>query len=211
MPDPLLTPRAPALAVDPAAAPIVLASASPRRHMLLARAGVAFEARPADLDETPRRGEAAEETLARLARAKATTVAALLDTPGRLVLGADTGVVLGAELFGKPSDQEHAIAMLARLVGRTHRVITEVALAESGSSRVWQCSVTTRVTMRQAALAELARYVAGGEPLDKAGAYAYQGEGGTFVSRVEGSESNVIGLPLEETLALLACARAALA
>jgi septum formation protein len=190
--------------------PIVLASVSPRRHALLARAGVAFEARPADLNETPRKGETAEETLARLARAKAATVAAALD-PGRLVLGADTGVVLGTELFGKPRDPEHAIAMLARLAGHTHRVITEVALAESGSRRVWQCSVTTHVTMRAATLAELARYVAGGEPLDKAGAYAYQGDGGAFVSRVEGSESNVIGLPLEETLALIACARAALA
>ena len=190
--------------------PIVLASASPRRHALLARAGVAFEARPADLDETPRRGESAEETLARVARAKATTVAAALETPGRLVLGADTGVVLGAQLFGKPRDPDDAISMLARLAGRTHRVITEVVLAESGSSRVWQCSVTTHVTMRAATLAELARYVAGGEPLDKAGAYAYQGDGGAFVSRIEGSESNVIGLPIEETLALLACARAAL-
>ena len=200
----------PALAVDRAAVPIVLASASPRRHALLARAGVAFEARPADLDETPRKGEAAEETIARLARAKAAAVAAALEEPGRLVLGADTGVLLGARLFGKPLDPDDAIAMLAKLAGQTHRVITEVAFAASGSSRIWQCSVTTRVTMRAATLAELARYVAGGEPLDKAGAYTYQGEGGTFVSRVEGSESNVIGLPIEETLALLACARAAL-
>ena len=189
--------------------PIVLASASPRRHALLAKAGVAFEARPADLDEAPRRFEAAEDTLARVARAKAATVAAAIAEPGRLVLGADTGVVLGTELFGKPRDPDHAIAMLARLTGHTHRVITEVVLAESGSSRFWQCSVTTRVTMRAATLAELARYVAGGEPLDKAGAYAYQGEGGVLVSRIEGSESNVIGLPLEETLALLACARSA--
>jgi len=211
VPDSLTAPNAPVLAVDRFAEPIVLASASPRRHALLARAGVAFEARPADLDETPRRGEAAEDTLARLARAKAATVAAALAQPRRLVLGADTGVVLGGELYGKPRDPDHAIAMLARLAGNTHRVITEVALVESGSARVWQCSVTTRVTMRAATLAELARYVAGGEPLDKAGAYAYQGEGGVLVSRIEGSESNVIGLPLEETIALIACARAALA
>jgi septum formation protein len=188
---------------------IVLASASPRRHMLLAKAGVAFEARPADLDEAPHRFEAAENTLVRLARAKAAAVAAALEEPGRLVLGADTGVVLGKELFGKPRDPDHAIAMLAKLAGNTHRVITEVVIAESGSTRLWQCSVTTLVTMRAAQLTELARYVAGGEPLDKAGAYAYQGEGGMFVVRVEGSESNVIGLPIEETLALIACARAA--
>jgi len=211
MPDTRTTPHASALAADRTTAPIVLASASPRRHTLLARAGVAFEARPAGLDESPRKGEPPEETLARLARAKAVNVAAALEESGRLVLGADTGVLLGAELFGKPSDPDHAIAMLAKLAGRTHRVITEVALAESGRGRVWQCSVTTLVTMRPATLAELARYVAGGEPLDKAGAYAYQGDGGAFVSRVEGSESNVIGLPLEETLALIACARAALA
>ncbi len=192
-------------------APIVLASASPRRHALLARAGVAFEARPAHLDETPRLDEPPEETLARLARAKAVSVAADIAERGRLVLGADTGVVLGEELFGKPRDPAHAIEMLARLAGRTHRVITEVAVAESGSGRLWQCGVTSLVTLRAATQDELARYVAGGEPLDKAGAYAYQGEGHVFVSRVEGSESNVIGLPIEETLALLACARAALA
>ena len=211
MSDPLTTRHDPVFAADRPIEPIVLASASPRRHALLARAGVAFEARPADVDETPRKGEWAEVTLARLARAKAVTVAAALGEPGRLVLGADTGVLLGAELFGKPRDPEHAISMLARLAGHTHRVITEVAIAESGGSRVWQCSVTTHVTMRAATLAELARYVAGGEPLDKAGAYAYQGDGGVFVSSVEGSESNVIGLPLEETLALIECARAALA
>jgi nucleoside triphosphate pyrophosphatase len=211
MADSVADPHSAPLAEDRAAAPIVLASASPRRHMLLAKAGVPFEARPADLDEAPRRFEAAEDTLTRLARAKAAAVAAAIAEPGRLVLGADTGVVLGSELYGKPRDPDHAIAMLARLTGRTHRVITEVALAESGSARVWQCSVTTRVTMREATLAELARYVAGGEPLDKAGAYAYQGDGGVFVSRIEGSESNVIGLPLEETIALIACARAALA
>ncbi len=196
---------------DPAPAPIVLASASPRRSWLLARAGVAFEARPAHLDETPRRDEAPAETLVRLARAKALAVALAIGEPGRLVLGADTGVVLGDRLFGKPRDPEDAIEMLAQLAGHTHRVITEVAIAESGGRRIWQCGATSLVTLRAATRDELARYVAGGEPLDKAGAYAFQGEGRMLVSRVEGSESNVIGLPLEETLALLACARAALA
>jgi septum formation protein len=188
---------------------IVLASASPRRRDLLAQAGVAFEARPAHLDETPRGGEVPEETLARLARAKAVAVAAAIAEPGRLVLGADTGVLLDDELFGKPRDAADAIAMLERLAGRTHRVITEVAIAEACGARIWQCRAASRVTLRAATRAELARYVAGGEPLDKAGAYAFQGEGRAFVSGVEGSESNVIGLPLEETLVLLACARAA--
>jgi septum formation protein len=191
-------------------APIVLASASPRRHALLARAGVAFEARPADLDETPRPGEPPVETLARLARAKALAVADAIAEPGRRVLGADTGVLLGDALLGKPRDPAHALEMLLELAGRTHVVITEVAIAQTGGARVWQCGARSRVTLRTATRDELERYVAGGEPLDKAGAYAFQGQGRAFVARVEGSESNVIGLPLEETLALLACARAAL-
>jgi septum formation protein len=189
----------------------VLASASQRRSELLRGAGIAFEARPANLDETPRPGEPAGETLARLARAKALAVAAQVSEPRRLVLGADTGVVLGAVLYGKPRDAAHAVEMLGELAGRTHCVITEVAIAETAGARVWQCSVTSFVTLRAATREELARYVAGGEPLDKAGAYAFQGEGRRLVSRVEGSESNVIGLPLEESLALIACARAALA
>jgi septum formation protein len=201
----------PPAAGNPAHARVVLASASPRRHELLARAGVAFEARPAHLDESPRSGEPPEETLARLARAKAQAVAAEIDEPRRLVLGADTGVLLGDELFGKPRDPGHAVEMLTQLAGRTHRVITEVAIAETGSARLWACRAESRVTLRSATRDELARYVAGGEPLDKAGAYAFQGEGRAFVSCVEGSASNVIGLPLDETLALLACARAALA
>jgi septum formation protein len=191
--------------------PIVLASATPRPHELRPRPGVAFEPHPAHLDESPRRGEPPEETLARLARAKAVAVAAEIGDLPCLVLAADTGVLLDDELFGKPRDPGHAVEMLVRLAGRTHRVITEVAIAEAGGARLWACRAESRVTMRAATRDELARYVAGGEPLDKAGAYAYQGEGRVFVSRVEGSESNVIGLPLEETLALLACARAALA
>ncbi len=185
----------------------MLASASPRRHALLRRAGVAFEARPAELDETPRAGETPLETLVRLALAKALAVAARLDEPGRLVLGADTGVLLDDRLFGKPRDPDDALEMLAQLAGRTHRVITAVAITEGTRQRVWQCSVTSHVTLRSASRDDLARYVATGEPLDKAGAYAFQGEGRRFVSKVEGSETNVIGLPLEETLALLACAR----
>jgi septum formation protein len=201
------TSRRPSLAAD---APLVLASASPRRFELLRSAGIAFEARPSDLDETPRMGEAPGETLARLAREKALAVAARIAEPRRLVLGADTGVVLGGVLYGKPRDPEHAVEMLCELVGRTHFVITEVAIAETAATRIWQCGVTSRVTLRAATREELARYVAGGEPLDKAGAYAFQGEGRRLVSRVEGSESNVIGLPLEESLALIACARAAI-
>jgi septum formation protein len=194
-------------APDRSREPIVLASASPRRQALLRSAGVAFEVRPADLDETPRPGEAAAETLVRLARAKALDVAEAIGEPRRLVVGADTGVLIDGLLLGKPRDPAHATWLLAQLVGRTHLVITAVAVAEPVAGRVWQCSVTSRVTMREATREEIARYVATGEPLDKAGAYAFQGEGRRFVAKVEGSESNVIGLPMEETLALLACAR----
>jgi len=207
-PTPLGKPRPQAIG-DPAPGLLVLASASPRRHALLRRAGVAFEARSAELDETPRAGETPRETLARLALAKALAVAAQIDGPGRLVLGADTGVLLGERLFGKPRDPADALDMLGQLAGRTHRVITAVAIAEGTGQRVWQCSVTSHVTLCFASRDDLARYVATGEPLDKAGAYAFQGEGRRFVSKVEGSETNVIGLPLEETLALLACARGA--
>lgn len=189
-------------------APLVLASASPRRRDLLQRAGVTFEIRPADLDETPAPGESPADTLTRLAREKARAVASRLGAPRRVVLGADTGVLLGDVLFGKPTDANDAIRMLSELVGRTHEVITAVAVTESTGDRVWQCAVHTRVTMRDAGRDEIAAYVAGGEPMDKAGAYAYQGEGRRFLAKVDGSETNVIGLPMDEALALIARANA---
>jgi septum formation protein len=120
-----------------------------------------------------------------------------------MVLGADTIVVIDGAVLGKPANPEHAVAMLTRLVGRRHRVVTAVALAASDTLEIRQTAVESDVTMRPAAEEELRAYVATGEPLDKAGAYAVQGEGRRFIERIEGSESNVIGLPLEETLALL--------
>jgi len=188
----------------------VLASGSPRRRDLLAAAGIAFEVRTPDVDESPRAAETPHETAARLARAKAGRVARTLDPAVRLVLGADTIVVLGEVPFGKPRDADDAVRLLERLAGRTHEVVTAVALVRSGAAPgaegdgVWECAVASRVTLRAASRAEIDRYVASGEPLDKAGAYALQGEGRRFVERVEGSETNVIGLPMEETLALLA-------
>jgi nucleoside triphosphate pyrophosphatase len=183
---------------------LVLASASPRRREILARAGVRFEVVPAEIDESGRADEAPEVLVERLARAKALAVARRLGpSPARPVLGSDTVVVLGGEVLGKPRDAEDAVAILARLVGRTHRVVTGVALAESAGLALRSLIVTSRVTLRPAGTDEIRRYVATGEPLDKAGAYALQGEGRRFVTEVLGSESNVIGLPLEETLALL--------
>jgi septum formation protein len=194
------------VARDPAAAPLplVLASSSPRRRELLARAGVPFEVLPAEIDERARPGEPPPALAERLAREKALAVARRLGpAPPRLVLGADTIVVVGEQVLGKPTDPEDAVRLLDLLVGRLHRVLTAVVLAHSAGLAVRARVVESRVLMHAASPEEIRRYVASGEPLDKAGAYAAQGEGRRFIARIEGSESNVIGLPLEETLALL--------
>ena len=184
--------------------PLILASSSPRRRMLLAQAGVAFEVRPPEIGEQQWPGEAPAAFALRIARAKATEVARRAGPqPVRRVLGADTVVVIDEDTLGKPEGPEHAVALLRRLTGRVHRVITAVALVESASLEGRHVVVESRVTLRPASPAELRAYVATGEPLDKAGAYAAQGEGRRFIERIEGSETNVIGLPLEETLALL--------
>jgi septum formation protein len=186
------------------AAPLILASASPRRRDLLERAAVAFEVRPANVPERREPGEPPALFARRLALAKARAVAQRAGvSPARLVLGADTIVVIDAEVLGKPANAEHAVALLSRLVGRTHRVITAVALVDSASQQARHTVVESSVSMRPASAEEVRAYVATGEPLDKAGAYAVQGDGRRFVAKIEGSESNVIGLPIEETLALL--------
>jgi septum formation protein len=185
-----------------APAPLLLASASPRRRELLRRAGVAFEVRPAEVDERALAGEAPEPYAARLACEKALAIACRAGSDSRFVLGADTVVVHGDRIYGKPADAEDAVRILRELRGQTHRVLTAVALARGGALLRELC-VESRVTLREASDPEIRAYVATGEPLDKAGAYALQGEGARLVLRVEGSRSNVIGLPLEETLALL--------
>jgi septum formation protein len=183
---------------------LVLASASPRRRMLLARAGVAFSVMPADVDESARPGEAPRALALRLATEKARAVAERLGhEPRRLVLGSDTIVVIGEEVLGKPRDAAHATLLLGRILGRRHTVLTGVALLDAASGEARCCCVASEVVMRAASAAEVRAYVAGGEPLDKAGAYGLQGEGRKFVARVIGSETNVIGLPMDETLALL--------
>ncbi|MEZ4216668.1 MAG: Maf family protein [Myxococcota bacterium] len=188
-----------------AAAPaprLVLASASPRRRELLARAGFAFEVEPADIPEERAPEEAPEAFARRLAREKVLAVAAR--APGAVVLGADTIVVLGGDVLGKPRDPEHAVALLSRLVGRAHVVVTAVAVCAGGVAR--EVAVASEVRMRDATRDEIRAYVATGEPLDKAGAYGLQGEGRRFVVAVAGSETNVIGLPVAETVALLRAA-----
>ncbi len=177
---------------------LVLASASPRRRELLAGLGVTFEVSPADVDERVHPGEDARAYVRRVAREKAAKAAQ--GAAGKRVLAADTSVVLDDEVLGKPSDAEDAKRMLRRLSGRAHWVFTAVAL--DGPSRD-ELLVETRVHFRELTEGEIAWYVSTGEPLDKAGAYGIQGRAGMFVERIEGSPSNVIGLPLAETVALL--------
>jgi len=182
---------------------LVLASGSPRRRQLLERAGIGFAVRAANIPEERAPGEPPEQFALRLAREKALTTARALADPHRAVLGADTIVVIGDDVLGKPRDAEHAVGMLGQLVGRSHVVTTAVAVVTGAQLTVHSRAVHSRVHMRAADEAEIRAYVATGESLDKAGAYALQGEGRRFVEKVEGSESNVIGLPIEETLELL--------
>ncbi|MGJ7457180.1 Maf family protein [Halomonas sp. RA08-2] len=179
---------------------LCLASASPRRRDLLASIGVSVEVSPVDVDETPRPAEGAVDYVSRLAREKALAGARLSPLP---TLGSDTAVVCDGEILGKPEGAEHAAAMLRRLAGRAHEVLTAVAV--SGPAGLRETCVAIRVTMREIADAEITAYWASGEPADKAGGYAIQGLAGVFVERIEGSHSAVVGLPLFETAALLRC------
>jgi nucleoside triphosphate pyrophosphatase len=178
----------------------VLASASPRRRALLGELTPDFVVWPADIDERldPER---LDDSLATLAIDKARAAAARC--PGAIVLAADTVVVIDGDVLGKPVDASDARAMLRRLAGREHRVLTAVAVLDTRTGRTATRVVTSRVTMKPYDAAEIERYVVSGEPLDKAGAYAIQGLGGALIEGVVGSYSNVVGLPIEATRALL--------
>ncbi len=180
---------------------LILASASPRRRALVAELGLPFEVDHADVDETPLPPEAAGDYTARLALAKARAVAARHGHG--LVLGADTTVILDGQVLGKPPDTAAAEAMLWALRGRRHEVTTALALVDAADGRCWTDSETTAVWMRAYSAAEIRVYVASGDPLDKAGAYAIQHAGFHPVDRIEGSRTNVIGLPLPLTAQLL--------
>ncbi|HEX4299962.1 MAG TPA: nucleoside triphosphate pyrophosphatase [Gammaproteobacteria bacterium] len=180
---------------------LYLASASPRRKQLLEQLGLRFEVVVADMDERLRPGEAAEDYVSRVAAAKAQAVVRRLGSPSLPVLAADTAVVLGGIILGKPKDRADGIAMLDRLAGRSHQVLSTVALWHSGGMRM--AVSRSRVTFRTISPEEAAVYWASGEPADKAGGYGIQGLGGVFVESLDGSYSGVMGLPLFETAALL--------
>jgi septum formation protein len=185
---------------------LYLASRSPRRRELLAQIGVECLILPVDLDESPAPGEAPEIYVRRLALDKARAALMLVGTAdGALILAADTAVVVDAEVLGKPRDAAEAAAMLRRLSGREHLVLSGVALL--GPNLAEGSAVSeSRVRMRPIAEAEIAAYWTTGEPADKAGGYAIQGRAAVFVEALIGSYSGVMGLPLFETAALLAAA-----
>ena len=178
---------------------VVLASQSPRRRELLTLVGIPHEVRPADLDERYLPGEEPAAHCERLAREKAAAVAT--DAPDALVIGSDTIVVVDGDVLGKPRDEWHAAEMLARLSGRSHIVMTAVAVRFGGKER----SAVERVTVAFHPLspAQIVSYIRTREPMDKAGAYGIQGFGATIVARVDGDYFAVMGLPLQRLVGLM--------
>ncbi|HEY67802.1 MAG TPA: septum formation protein Maf [Thermoflexia bacterium] len=172
---------------------LLLASASPRRRELLALLGLPFEVAAANVDEVPRAGEPPAVLVARLSQAKARAV---VSYPGAIIIACDTVVALDGEILGKPHDAAEATLMLRRLRGRSHIVYSAITLLEPATGRVLTDVAETQVTMRAYTDAEIAAYVASGDPLDKAGAYAIQHDGFRPVAELQGCYTNVVGLPL---------------
>ncbi|MFL5619214.1 MAG: Maf family protein [Gemmatimonadaceae bacterium] len=178
---------------------VILASQSPRRRELLTLVGIAHEVRPADIDESYLAGERPHEHAERLARGK---TAVIVDRePDAVVIGSDTIVVVDGEVLGKPADERDAERMLARLAGRSHTVVTAVAVAWRGQTR--SAVEEVGVTFHPLTRAEINAYIATREPMDKAGAYGIQGYGATIVSRVDGDYFAVMGLPLQRLTRVL--------
>lgn len=184
--------------------PLILASSSPRRRELITLLGIPFHVVPAEIDETPPDVQSPDEIVAFLAREKALAVACA-GVEG-IVLGADTIVVCEGKVLGKPRDTEEAMQMLCLLNGREHQVYTGVALLEMAGGAVVREqseSVCTRVWFRRVSEEHLRRYVATGEPMDKAGAYGAQGYGSTLIERIDGCYFNVVGMPVSRVCAML--------
>lgn len=177
---------------------VILASASPRRRELLTLIGIPHEVRPADIDETHRGGEPPAAYAERLAREKACAV----DAPDAVTIGSDTIVVVDGDILGKPRDRAHAVEMLRRLSGRSHIVMTGVAIR--WNDRIASGVEQVGVTFRSLTADEIERYVDTGEPMDKAGAYGIQGYGATIVERVDGDYFAVMGLALNRLTRLAA-------
>ena len=173
---------------------LILASRSPRRSELLHSLGLEFEVSPSNVDEITHPEQSPEQNATNIARDKARWVAR--QNPGSYVLGADTMVVLDQEIIGQPVDEEDACRILSKLVGKRHRVITGVVLI-TPETEEYETAVVSRVILKSVSETEIQSYIATGEPLDKAGAYAIQGEGAFLVESWEGSYSNIVGLPLE--------------
>jgi septum formation protein len=182
---------------------IVLASASPRRSELLEQIRIPFRVIPSDTDERMLANETAEDHTVRLSCDKALEVARRQAVVGRWFIGSDTVVVLDCAVLGKPADATTARAMLTSLSGRDHRVISGYAVHDRDSGRTISAAVVTKVFFKELTSREIEGYIATGEPFDKAGAYAIQGIGSFMVPRIEGSYTNVVGLPLCEIIAAL--------
>lgn len=182
--------------------PLVLGSSSPRRRELISALGLPFRVLPADIDEALRPSEPPLEYLTRIAAEKLSAVRArLADAPHAAVLVADTSVVIDGDVLGKPADEEDAARLFSRIAGRVHTVYTRYAIGLAGGTEAAVArTVATNVFIRAASADEVRAYAATGEGLDKAGAYAAQGIGSFFIERVEGSYSNVVGLPACEVL-----------
>ncbi|MEO8619475.1 MAG: Maf family protein [bacterium] len=179
---------------------VILASQSPRRRELLTLVGIAHEVRPADIDEAYLTGEEPRAHCERLAREKAAVVA--LEAPDALIIGSDTIVVVDGDVLGKPRNEMEAAAMLARLSGRTHTVMTAVAVMWRGAER--SAVEEVEVTFHPITPPDIVAYIATREPMDKAGAYGIQGFGATIVARVDGDYFAVMGLPLQRLVLVMA-------
>ena len=182
------------------APPLLLASGSPRRRDLLASVEIPFTVEIPEVDERALPGESPHDLTLRLARIKAGEVARRVPRVAGLVLAADTAVVVDDMALGKPRDVDHAMATLRRLSGRDHRVLTGFCILDQGSGREEAAVAQTRVWFRDLTEGEIRGYVGTGEPMDKAGAYACQGIGAFLIARVEGSYTNVVGLPLGQVI-----------
>ena len=181
---------------------IVLASASPRRVALLSQIGIDCDVMPSQIDEEARENEAPPDYVRRMAAEKAASVAGLV--PGRIVLGADTDVIMQSRILGKPRDKADFLEMFNLLSGSTHQVITAVSVVQA--EQTWLKTSISDVTFREVSEEEMLAYWQTGEPCDKAGGYAIQGQAAMFICSISGSYSGIMGLPLYETSELLSCA-----